>query len=199
MRTQSHAVRPTFASFLSCAVIALALVACGDRAADPDAGGGNERDSGGGEVDSGRAEEDAGGHEEIDAGGEEVDAGSEDPDAGSEDPDAGSEDPDAGSEPVCAPPGIGAACDAETGECQSGLRCYGGSAGDFCSVDRAPDCGGFAHTICPASAPYCLRPIGSSLGACATEEEAICICAIAADKIQPGEGTEGCPSASSGR
>lgn len=93
---------------------------------------------------------------------------------------------------TCSPPGIGAACDTD-GSCQSGLRCYTGSAGDFCSVDRSPDCGGFVMARCPASAPYCLRPVGSSLGACATADEAVCICAIASDRIQPGEGTDGCP------
>ncbi|AKF10814.1 hypothetical protein [Sandaracinus amylolyticus] len=177
-------------------MLALALAACGgddDGATETDAGG--RVDSG--SMDSG-TQTDSG--TQVDSGeDEEVDSGSE-PDSGGGD-DAGSDaggDSDAGSDggggDVCAPPGIGAACDAETGECQTGLRCYTGSAGDFCSVDRAPDCGGFAHTRCPASAPYCLRPIGSSLGACATEQEAICICAVASEKIQPGEGTEGCPT-----
>ncbi|UJR85780.1 hypothetical protein [Sandaracinus amylolyticus] len=187
-------------------MLALVLAACGgddDGATETDAGG--RVDSG--SIDSGTTTQtdsgtqvDSGQDEEVDSG--EPDSGSEpdasEPDAGG-DTDAGS---DGGGGDVCAPPGIGAPCDAETGECQTGLRCYSGREGDFCAVylddpedpNYRNDCGGFTHARCPASAPYCLRPIGSSLGACATEEEAICICAVAAEKIQAGEGTEGCPT-----
>ena len=186
LRTIRFDARRATSSLLSTALALtlLSIAGCSDRStpdttdAGRDAGG---RDSGSEEIDA-STPSDAG----SDAGTMD-DAGS---DAGTMD-DAGS---DAGSGPVCAPPGIGAACDDEGG-CQTGLRCYSGTAGDFCSVDRSPDCGGFVMARCPASAPYCLRPLGSSLGACATEEEAICICAIASDLIQPGEGTEGCPRA----
>jgi hypothetical protein len=62
--------------------------------------------------------------------------------------------------------------------CGGGLSCYMSSQGNFCAP-QAPECGGFANAMCPATAPNCLYLAGADYGPCATDAVKACICANA--------------------
>jgi hypothetical protein len=74
---------------------------------------------------------------------------------------------------------IGSPC---TVTCPDGLQCQSSVGEGFCAP-AAPECGGFAGAMCPATHPNCLFFNGADYGPCATDAVKACICQHAPNAV----------------